>query len=60
MIILKIIAILCGILLLFWGVWASFEGKKPYDKIGAVVAPIGLIMSLIGVLLLCVPGFFSN
>jgi len=56
---LKIGAILFGIVLLFWGVWAGFEARKPINLIGAALAPLGLIMALLGVLLLCVPNFFG-
>jgi hypothetical protein len=55
---IKVLAILGGIGLLFGGVWASFEAKKPYDTWGAVLAPLGLVIALLGVLVLCVPGFF--
>ncbi|MBN2385106.1 hypothetical protein JXQ70_19705 [bacterium] len=57
--VLKILAIVLGISALFWGVWAGFEARKPLNIIGACLAPLGLIMALLAVLLLCVPNFFS-
>lgn len=58
-IVIKLLSILIGISLLFWGVWEAFEGKNKRQIIGAIAAPIGLIMALLGVLLLCVPKFFQ-
>ncbi len=52
--------IIIGLVALFWGFWAAHEAKKPLDIIGAIAAPVGLIVALLGVLLLCVPGFFSG
>jgi|TARA_Y100000294_G_scaffold86692_1_gene81087 hypothetical protein len=52
--------IMIGILTMGWGLWASFNLKKPFDIFGAACAPIGLVLALIGTLLICVPGFFSR
>lgn len=52
--------IIIGIFALGWGLWASYNLKKPYDTIAAAFAPIGLVLALTGVLLICVPGFFSG
>lgn len=53
------ITILIGLGILGWSFWASFEAKKPYNIIGSIFAPIGMLISLLGVLLLCVPDFFK-
>jgi hypothetical protein len=52
--------IIGGILAISWGLWATFNLKKPYDIFGAACAPIGLVLALLGVLLICVPNFFSG
>ena len=49
-----------GLIGLVIGVWSSFEARKPYNYLGSVLAPVGLVAALIGVLLLCVPHFFSS
>jgi hypothetical protein len=55
----QLITILIGLLILFWGFWAAFEAKKPWNLVGAISAPVGLITALIGTLLLFVPNFFK-
>jgi len=52
-----IITIVAGVAALVWGFVASFEKKRPWDIIGAIVAPLGLLAIIIGTLLLCVPNF---
>ncbi|MFC1852142.1 hypothetical protein ACFL27_18260 [candidate division CSSED10-310 bacterium] len=59
LIILKIMALVGGITTVFAGVWAGFEAKKPFNIIGAICAPLGLVIALLAVLLLCVPDFFK-
>jgi hypothetical protein len=53
------ITIFIGLILLFWGFWASFEAKKPWQVFGSITAVVGLVTALIGTLLLCVPDFFQ-
>lgn len=53
------ITITIGIVLLFWGFYAAFEARKPWNAIGSIIAPVGLITALLGTLLLCVPDFFK-
>jgi vacuolar-type H+-ATPase subunit I/STV1 len=54
-----VITILIGLATLATGFWASFEAKRPWDIVGAVAAPVGLVIALLGTLLLCVPTFFN-
>jgi len=54
-----LITISIGIVVLFWGFWASYKTGKPWNIIGAICTPIALITAIIGVLLLCVPDFFN-
>lgn len=48
---------LCGIVFGFWGQNAL---NPPYDTLAALTLPLSLILGLGAVLLLCVPGFFSD
>ncbi|RLB83667.1 MAG: hypothetical protein DRH17_01860 [Deltaproteobacteria bacterium] len=52
--------IVCGIFLIASGIWGAFKKHPPMDTLGAFLALIGLIASLVGVLLICVPGFFAS
>ena len=45
--------IILGIILIGWGLWAAYNMKRPFDIIGAILAPIGLIITLLGILLVC-------
>lgn len=58
MIALAVILCLAGIIATGWGVWAAFE-KGRSAVTGAVVAPIGVGLALVGALLLFVPHFFG-
>ncbi|MGB3975466.1 MAG: hypothetical protein WBM02_00075 [bacterium] len=53
------ITVLLGLILLFWGFWASFKARKPWDIIGSILSPIGLFTAILGALLMCVPHFFG-
>ncbi len=53
------ILIICGICLVASGVRNTFGKKSPWDAVGAFLAIVGLIVSLVGVLLVCVPDFFG-
>lgn len=41
-----------------WGFWAAHNAKRPLDILGALAMLAGLAVSLLGTLLVCVPGFF--
>jgi len=58
--ILHLSCILMGLLLIGTGFWAGFSMRKPFDMIGAFLAPLGLILALIGVVLFYLPDFFSR
>ncbi|MBN2053382.1 hypothetical protein JW905_00585 [bacterium] len=55
-----LLVILVGLAGLGWGFWASFEARKPFNILGAVLTPLSLLVALLGVLLLCVPDFFQT
>lgn len=57
---LYIIMIITGIAVVGSGFWASCNAKKPWDIIGSLALPAGLIITLLGVLLTCVPNFFKG
>jgi hypothetical protein len=60
MIFLQIVLVLGGLFILGVGLWAIYYRSGPVQKLGALCAPVGLLMALIGVLLVCVPDFFSS
>lgn len=60
MMLLYIIMIILGITLMGWCFWASNRANKPLDLIGAILLPVALIITLLGVLLTCVPDFFKG
>ena len=50
--------IVCGIFLISSGVWNALTKKPSMDTAGALVALVGLLAVLFGILSICVPGFF--
>lgn len=60
MLIMHVSLVIVGLLTIGYGFWASYNVKRPFDIVGAVLAPIGLAIAIIGALLICVPGFFSS
>ena len=51
--------VLSGIAMTGWGVWAHFSRRGAAGWIGAVVAPIGVILAATGAVLVFVPRFFG-
>ncbi len=52
--------IIVGIPVIGLGFWASFNARRPWDIIGSLALPVGLVITLLGVLLTCVPDFFRG
>ena len=52
--------IICGIFLIGSGIRNAFMKKPPMDTVGAFLALLGLIASLVGIVLICVPDFFHT
>ncbi|RLB96253.1 MAG: hypothetical protein DRH43_02505 [Deltaproteobacteria bacterium] len=52
--------IICGIFLIGSGMWSAFTKKGPADAIGAFLALVGLMATIVGILMICVPGFFGG
>ena len=54
-----------GLLFLFGGgatayaTWATYHRSRPLDVVVGIAAPLALLVSLIGLLLIFVPGFFG-
>jgi hypothetical protein len=52
-----ILLLLVGVALLGWGARSAASGKRPLDLVGAVAAPVGVALCLVGALALAVPHF---
>ncbi|MBE9503373.1 MAG: hypothetical protein IME96_04290 [Proteobacteria bacterium] len=52
--------IIVGLIIIGGGFWVSYNTKKPWDIIGALCLPVGMIITLFGVLLNSVPNFFKG
>jgi hypothetical protein len=57
MIYLALFVGLFGLWATSWGVWASFNRRPPIDVLGAVMAPLGVVLTLLAGILLFVPDF---
>lgn len=53
-----IMMVIGGLLFMGIALWATHYRTGLMEKLGAVLAPLGLLITLLGVLLLCVPDFF--
>jgi len=54
-----ILLIITGLAAMAWGVPAAHRLKSPYDIAAAFAVLCGVIVSVLGVLLTCIPDFFS-
>ncbi len=52
--------ILAGLVAIVIGFKEAYGDKKPWDIIGSITLPVGLIICLLGILLTCVPNFFKG
>jgi hypothetical protein len=48
-----------GLLLVILGFWGGHVWPKPYASLVAWCAPVGLVVTLIGIVLLFIPNFFT-
>lgn len=60
MLIVYILMIAAGLAAMGFGFWALAGAKQPWDKVGPVLLPVGLVVALLGVLLAVVPNFFKS
>ena len=58
--IIHILMIIGGLAVISAGFWGTYNAKAPWNTVSSLVLPLGLITSIIGVLLLCVPDFFKG
>jgi len=56
---LYIAGIAVGLVGLFWGFYASQSKTFPANFVGGVVSIGCLLLTIVSVVLLCVPGFFD-
>ncbi|MFH0813068.1 MAG: hypothetical protein V2A69_09550 [Pseudomonadota bacterium] len=56
--IIYFVMVLSGIGMIAFGLWAVHCYSGLLEKLGALSIPLGLIITLLGVLLFCVPDFF--
>ncbi len=55
---MAILLLLVGGVLLYGGFWGSATLRSPYDAVLAWGAPVGLLLTASGILLLIIPKFF--
>ena len=58
--IISIALIVCGIAAAAWGLPAMHRLRVPLDILAALAVLAGVVSSLLGALLLTVPGFFNG
>ena len=56
---LYVAGIAIGLVGLFWGFYASQVKAFPTNVVGGIVSIGCLLLTIVSVLLLCVPGFFD-
>ena len=56
----KALLLLVGLFLLATGTIGAIRLSPPRDTLVAFLAPLGLLLALVAIVLLCVPGFFSG
>ncbi len=52
--------VLGGLALIVCGFWGSSQLRSPFDQLVAFAAPLSLVLSIIGVILLVIPTFFTK
>jgi len=56
---LHIAMLLGGLALIVCGFWGSGQLRSPFGGLVALAAPIGLLLSVVGLILLIIPTFFT-
>jgi hypothetical protein len=59
-ILVNLVMLLGGLVLIVFGFWGSSQLRSPFDGMAALAAPIGLVLSIVGVILLVIPTFFTK
>jgi len=58
MLFVHVLMVVGGVLFIGIGLWTAHYRTGFAEKIGAVLAPLGLLIAVLGILLLCLPDFF--
>ena len=56
--VLGLLLFLSGAAATGYATWAIYERKRPQDVLAAVIAPVSMIITVLGLVLIFVPGFF--
>ncbi len=56
---LHVAMLMSGLALMVCGFWGSSQLRWPFDEMAALIAPIGLLLSITSVVLLVIPTFFT-
>jgi hypothetical protein len=59
-ILVDLVMLFGGLVLIVFGFWGSSQLRSPFDGMAALAAPIGLVLSIVGVILLVIPTFFTK
>ena len=52
--------VIAGLMITGFALWAIHYRKGFLEKLGGILAPVGVLFSILGALLLAVPDFFSS
>lgn len=56
---LHVAMLLSGLALMVVGFWGSSQFRWPFNELASLVAPAGLVLSIVSVVLLVIPTFFT-
>ena len=51
--------VIIGLIMVSFALWAIHYRTGFLEKFGGIIAPLGVLITILGVLLLAVPGFFA-
>ena len=60
MLIVYILMIVVGLAAMGFGFKAMGDARPPLDKLASALLPVGLVVTLLGILLVTVPDFFKS
>ena len=52
--------VVIGLVMVSFAFWAIHNRTSWVENFGGIIAPLGLLITILGALLLAVPGFFST
>lgn len=59
MLLLHLGMVIIGLIMVSFAFWAIYYQTGFLEKLGGIIAPLGLLIMILGALLLAVPGFFA-